>query len=99
MNQLHLVNSKNCSKANSSVRTVSMKYWTTLKTGMNAMKSKLTRHELLAHHLVRQMTIVGNESYDVWCVAELMVQYSLESQDHPDLFPPNQRLTPKRYAC
>jgi len=58
---------------------------------------QLTEHEQLAIRNVRSMTILEYEAYDVWCVAEIMLEMSLNPQEHPLLFPPNQRKLPRKY--
>jgi len=65
--------------------------------GMQSEEPVLSEHELLAKRTVRNLTIVGYESYDIWCIAEEMLKYSLSPHDHPDLFPPNQRNYRKVY--
>jgi len=56
-----------------------------------------TEHEMIARRTLRNLTIVGYEAYDIWCIAEQILQYSLAPLDHPDLFPPNQRNYRKHY--
>jgi len=70
-----------------------------LKQLLNFTQDKITvgEHELLAKKLTRTLTVMGYESYDVWMVAEQMLEYSLNPQDNKDLFVPNQRIVAKKY--
>jgi len=57
----------------------------------------LTEHQQLAMRNVRSMTILDYEAYDIWCVAEIMLEMSLNPEEYPLLFPPNQRKLPRKY--
>lgn len=49
-----------------------------------------TFHEKMAEISVRNLTVTGLHAYDVWLIAEEMVQLSLNSQENTSLFPLNQ---------
>jgi len=57
----------------------------------------ITEHEMVARTTTRSLTLIGFEAYDVWMIAEHMLELSLNAQDHTDIFPPNQRIHAKRY--
>jgi len=59
--------------------------------GMKKINEQLTEHERMARRLVRQLTLLGFEAYNVWEIAAEMERLALEAPDYPDLFPPNQR--------
>lgn len=65
--------------------------------GYTEKRSPRTEAELIAIRTVRSLTVIGFESYDIWCIAEYMSELSLNAQEYPELFPPNQRLTGKQY--
>jgi len=52
---------------------------------------KIGEFEIMARNLVRQLTLMGYGSYEVWEITRHMEEFSLTSPAHPDLFPPNQR--------
>lgn len=52
---------------------------------------KMDEHEMMARRMIRQLTLMGFGSYEVWEITRHMEEYSLNSIAHPDLFPPNQR--------
>jgi len=58
---------------------------------------KLSEHEMVARTTARSLTLIGFEAYDVWIIAEHLLELSLNAQEHPNLFPPNQRTSRKRY--
>jgi len=47
--------------------------------------------EMMAKNMVRQLSLMGYGAYEVWEITNQMEVYALEAQEHPDLFPPNQR--------
>jgi len=59
--------------------------------GMRQVQDQRTEHEKMARRLIRQLTVVGFEAYDVWEISAEMERLSLNATEHPDLFPPNQR--------
>jgi len=59
--------------------------------GMVKPEPKIDEFEMMARNLIRQLTLMGYGSYEVWEITRHMEEYSLTSPAHPDLFPPNQR--------
>ena len=59
--------------------------------GYRKPEPKMDEYEILARRLIRQLTLMGCGSYEVWEITRHMEEYSLEAPAHPDLFPPNQR--------
>jgi len=59
--------------------------------------AKLDEHDLFARQFSRTLTIMGYESYDVWMIAEKMLEMSLNPVDYPETFIPHQRLLRKKY--
>jgi len=59
--------------------------------GFTKPAPKMDEYEILARRLIRQLTLMGYGSYEVWEITRHMEEYSLTSPAHPDLFPPNQR--------
>jgi len=51
----------------------------------------LTEFEVMAKNMVRQLSLMGYGAYEVWEITTQMEAYALEAQEHPDLFPQNQR--------
>jgi len=59
--------------------------------GMKEPAPKLDEHEIMARCQIRSLTLLGFTAYDIWEITAEMERLSLQAQDHPDLFPPNQR--------
>jgi len=59
--------------------------------GFTKQERKLDEYEILARRLVRQLTLMGCGSYEVWEITRHMEEFSLTAPAHPDLFPPNQQ--------
>lgn len=59
--------------------------------GMKPATPQRTEHEIMARRMIRQLTLMGYGPYDVWLIVNEMEQISLDAQEHPDLFPQNQR--------
>lgn len=59
--------------------------------GMQTPKPRQSEFEIMARNLVRQLTLMGYGAYEIWEITNQMEQYALSAQDHPDLFPPNQK--------
>jgi len=59
--------------------------------GMQPVRKPMSEHEILARRLIRQLTLLGYSAYDVWEIMNQVENYALAAQEHPDLFPPNQR--------
>ena len=59
--------------------------------------AKLDEHDLFARQFSRTLTIMGYESYDVWVIAEKMLEMALNPSDFPETFLPQQRKLVKKY--
>jgi len=59
--------------------------------GFKPIEKTYDEHEHMARNLIRQLTLLGFDAYDVWCVSEHMLKYSLDAPNNSDLFPTNQR--------
>jgi len=54
-------------------------------------KEEMSEWEIMARNLVRQLSLMGYGAYETWEITSEMERLSLSAQEHPDLFPPNQR--------
>jgi len=59
--------------------------------GMTTQKPYFTEREKTSRRMIRQLSLMGYGAYEIWEITTEMERLTLSAQEHPDLFPPNQK--------